>query len=239
LRGKRQRRSIFGYPYGMALHFAELHEDGWAGIALAGVPSLAALREEMEAVRALRTCHTVVLFGDAFEADDAPAPGARIAWLELFELPTLFAFDGDLRGPAFDLALACDIRVCGPRATLRATSFGTRRLLQLTGPAAAVEMLRRRGALDAAEALRSGLVSRVASGEGALACAAALASTISSRGPIATKLAKEAIWRGLDLPFDHALRFETDLTLLLQTTKDRAEGVRAFLEKRTPQFTGE
>lgn len=227
------------YPWAMAFHFAEPQDDGWARIALAEAPSLAALREEMQAVRALGTCHTVVLFGDTFETEDAPAPGARIAWLEQFELPTIFAYEGDLRGPAFDLALACDIRVCGPQASIRVTSFGTRRLLRLTSPASAVEMMRRRGILDAAEALRSGLVSRVAGDEGALACAAALASIISSRGPIATKLAREAIWRGLDLPFEHALRFETDLTLLLQTTKDRAEGVRAFIEKRTPLFTGE
>mgnify|MGYP000981138821 CR=1 FL=1 len=56
---------------------------------------------------------------------------------------------------------------------------------------------------------------------------------------LAKRLAKEALWRGLALPLEQALRFETDLTLLLQTTKDRAEGVRAFLEKRAPVFTGE
>jgi enoyl-CoA hydratase/carnithine racemase len=66
-----------------------------------------------------------------------------------------------------------------------------------------------------------------------------LATVIASRGPIATRLAKEAIKRGAHQPLEQALRFETDLTLLLQTTKDRAEGVRAFLEKRPPVFTGE
>ena len=67
----------------------------------------------------------------------------------------------------------------------------------------------------------------------------AIAAAIAARGPIATRLAKEAVWRGLPQPLEQALRFETDLTLLLQTTKDRAEGVRAFLEKRPPRFTGE
>jgi enoyl-CoA hydratase/carnithine racemase len=66
-----------------------------------------------------------------------------------------------------------------------------------------------------------------------------IAGVIAIRGPIATKLAKEAVWRGLPQHIEQGLRFETDLTLLLQTTKDRAEGVRAFLEKRQPVFKGE
>jgi enoyl-CoA hydratase/carnithine racemase len=66
-----------------------------------------------------------------------------------------------------------------------------------------------------------------------------VAGLIAARGPFATQLAKEAIWQGLAMPLEQALRFETDLTLLLQSTKDRAEGVRAFLQKRPPAFTGE
>jgi 1,4-dihydroxy-2-naphthoyl-CoA synthase len=65
-----------------------------------------------------------------------------------------------------------------------------------------------------------------------------VATVIASRAPHATQLAKEAIWRGSKMPLAQALRFETDLTLLLQTTKDRAEGVAAFLEKRHPHFIG-
>ncbi|MCA9844426.1 MAG: hypothetical protein KC491_07180 [Dehalococcoidia bacterium] len=65
-----------------------------------------------------------------------------------------------------------------------------------------------------------------------------LATVVASRAPHATQLAKEAIWRGMEMPLQQALRFETDLTLLLQTTKDRAEGVAAFIEKRQPNFTG-
>jgi hypothetical protein len=65
-----------------------------------------------------------------------------------------------------------------------------------------------------------------------------IATVVASRAPHATQLAKEAIWRGMTMPLEQALRFETDLTLLLQTTKDRAEGVTAFLEKRQPNFIG-
>ena len=52
------------------------------------------------------------------------------------------------------------------------------------------------------------------------------------------RYAKEAISRGLEMPLEQALRFETDLTIILQTTEDRAEGVRAFLEKRNAEFKG-
>jgi enoyl-CoA hydratase/carnithine racemase len=85
------------------------------------------------------------------------------------------------------------------------------------------------GALEAVD----DILSRVDGG------AMGAAEAVAARGPIATRLAKEAVWRGLDQPLEQALRFETDLTLVLQATKDRAEGVRAFLEKRPPDFTGE
>ena len=71
-----------------------------------------------------------------------------------------------------------------------------------------------------------------------MAAAAALAGRIAAQGPLAVRYAKEAVLRGMEMPLEQALRFETDLTIILQTTEDRAEGVRAFLEKRPPQFKG-
>ena len=214
--------------------------EGYVQIGLGEVPDAATLRELLESARADSTCRAAVIAGDSWNPPDGTPPGARLHWLEGFELPTLFAFDGELAGPAFDVALACDIRVCGPSATIRASSIGTARLLQLIGQHGSVALMQRRGRLDAGAALTMGLVSAVAGdGQSAEAKAAELAGIIARRGPIATRLAKEAIWRGLEMPMEQALRFETDLTLLLQTTKDRAEGVRAFMEKRAPQFTGE
>lgn len=159
--------------------------------------------------------------------------------LERAILPTVFAFDGELTAAAALVALHCDIRVCGAGATLVLSQPGNRRLLRLAGENGTVEIIRRRGRLDANEALRLGLVSEVAPAGSGVEVARRVATVIASRGPIATQLAKEAIWRGLEMPLEQALRFETDLTLLLQTTKDRAEGVAAFLEKRPPRFTGD
>jgi enoyl-CoA hydratase/carnithine racemase len=198
------------------------------------------LQEAMQAVVGRRDVHCIVLSTDALATDDTLEAGpAGFRWLERFELPTVFCFDGPLAGAVVDVALACDIRICGSGATITSRKPGSRRLLQLIGSDASLELIGRRGAADAETALRWGLVSEVTLPGKAIERATELAATIGSRGPIATKLAKEAIWRGLEMPLEQALRFETDLTLLLQTTKDRAEGVRAFIEKRPPRFTGE
>lgn len=154
-------------------------------------------------------------------------------------VPVVAVVEGTAAGFGLDLALACDIRVCGEGASAKARSIGSRRLLALVGHVVSVDLLRQRGTLDAQTLLDTGLVSDLVPAGAVLEAASGIAGTVASRGPIATRLAKEAIWRGLELPLPQGLRFETDLTLLLQTTKDRAEGVEAFLDKRPPEFTGE
>jgi enoyl-CoA hydratase/carnithine racemase len=92
--------------------------------------------------------------------------------------------------------------------------------------------------VDAGEALRIGLVSRVVPLGEEAGAAMAIARAIAERGPIATRYAKEAVTRGLDLSLQQGLRAELDLTVILQTTADRAEGVSAFIERREPRFSG-
>jgi enoyl-CoA hydratase/carnithine racemase len=178
------------------------------------------LLNELEAIREGGEARVVVL--------DATGPGAgavdamsaeELRALTLFALPVVCCFEGELGEGMAGIALAADIRVCG------------------TGGALAVRPGAER--LDAEALLQAGLVTAVAADGEAAGEARRIADVIASRGPIATRLAKEAIKRGAGQPLEQALRFETDLTLLLQTTKDRAEGVRAFLEKRPPLFTGE
>ncbi len=159
-------------------------------------------------------------------------------WLESYPIPTIAALEGAVAAGAADLALACDIRVCGASATLSIPGIGGRRSLTLLGANALVSLIERGGTFDAESALEAGIVSSVVEDGGTLFAATALARVIAGRGPIATRFAKEAIWRGRALPLGHALRVETDLTVLLQSTKDRAEGVAAFLEKRIPAFAG-
>ncbi len=81
-------------------------------------------------------------------------------------------------------------------------------------------------------------VARTPAGRALLGEAERIAAVIASRGPIAVRFAKEALRHGADLTLPQALRYETDLTVILQTTADRAEGVAAFVEKRQPRFEG-
>lgn len=188
---------------------------------------------------ALESARVVLLDATNGVADETGLAPHELARILIFELPVVVAFEGPLTGPQTELALAADIRICSAEASLQGRLGGNARVRTLANDADALALFLGRDVLHAEALLNAGLVSRVVPAGRALEEAREVADTIANRGPIATRLAKEAIWRGLGQPLDQALRFETDLTLLLQTTKDRAEGVRAFLEKRPPIFTGE
>ena len=93
--------------------------------------------------------------------------------------------------------------------------------------------------IDAAEAYRVGLVTKVVPKQKLAAEAEEIAGKLISRAPIAVRYAKEAVSKGMDMTLAQGLRLEADLSFLLQTTKDRAEGIKAFLEKRKATFKGE
>ena len=161
--------------------------------------------------------------------------------------PVVCAINGEASGAGFELALACDVRIAAEDARfslpelslgLLPMAGGLQRLARTVGRGKALEIALTGLEVDAEEALRIGLVSGVVSNESLAAEAEAIAARIAERGPIATAYAKEAVSRGIDTPLEGALRMETDLTIILQTTEDRAEGVRAFLDKRKPEFKG-
>jgi enoyl-CoA hydratase/carnithine racemase len=161
--------------------------------------------------------------------------------------PVVCAVNGDATGAGLELAMACDIRIAAENARfslpelsmgLLPMAGGLQRLARLVGRGNALELALTGGEFDAVEALRIGLVSAVVPADRLAAEGGAIANRIAERGPIATTYAKEAVSRGIDMPLEQALRFETDLTIILQTTEDRAEGVRAFLDKRKPEFKG-
>jgi enoyl-CoA hydratase len=162
--------------------------------------------------------------------------------------PVVCATRGAAVSAGLELALTADVRICAADATfalpetahgLLPRAGGTQRLARATGAGTALAMVLAGEHLDAAGALARGLVSKVVPPAELEAATMAIANAIAARGPIATRYAKEAVRRGADLTLEQALRYETDLTIILQTTEDRAEGVRAFVEKRkNPDFKG-
>ena len=87
--------------------------------------------------------------------------------------------------------------------------------------------------------MRIGLVHQVLPPEDMSGRLEQMASTMAALAPIATRYAKEVVLKGMDMTLEQGLRLETDLNVILQTTRDRAEGVASFLERREPTYTGE
>jgi enoyl-CoA hydratase/carnithine racemase len=161
--------------------------------------------------------------------------------------PVIAAIHGDAVGRGLEMALACDIRFAAEtsrfglphiKSGLIPRDGGTQRLVRLVGAGKAMEMILTGDPITAREAERIGLVNRVLPSEGIMDAVEAIAREMASGGPIALRYAKEAIGKGMDLTLDQGLRLEADLYFLLHTTADRNEGIRAFQEKRTPDFKG-
>lgn len=203
--------------------------------------------------------------GDAFsvgreappqELAAAPAEERR-AWITgrqvaaamaALPMPVVAALNGDALDHGLELALAADLRIAASHARLGIRDLpmgtfpwdgGTQRLPRLAGPAWARDLLLTGRLVDAAQALEIGLVNRLAEPGQLAQEARRLAEAIAAGGPIATRYVKEAVTQGLDLSLAQGLRLEADLNFLLHTTADRAEGLRAFRERRSPRFSGE
>ncbi len=190
-----------------------------------------------------------------FEGADLP-PGAAQATLSIarmasavaeIEKPVIAAINGDALDQGLELALACDIRVASDRGRFGLTRVeagliprdgGTQRLPRLIGRARALEMILTSRLIDAAEAKHIGLVSEIAAPSDVLPRAQEIASAIAKHGPIASRYLKEAVLHGLDMTLSQGLRLEADLSFLLQSTADRAEGIDSFLERREPDYRG-
>lgn len=168
--------------------------------------------------------------------------------LDGLPVPSVAAVRGTAAGGGCELALACDIRVLAAdaRIGLRETALaiipgagGTQRLPRLIGPARAKRWIFSAAMHTAQEALEDGVADRVVAVEALAAEARALASAIAANGPLAVRLAKRAIREGAHLALDRALAVEWECYQETLGTADRVEGLRAFADKRPPEYRGE
>ena len=167
--------------------------------------------------------------------------------VERIAKPVIAAVNGFCLGGGMELALACDVRLASSAAKFGQPEVnlgiipgggGTQRLPRVVGMGAAMRLILSGEMIDAAEALRIGLVEEVVAPEELMKRAMALAGAIASKSPVAVAAAKEATRAALSLPLAEGLKLETALFQLCFSSEDKAEGVRAFLEKRTPSFPG-
>ncbi len=161
--------------------------------------------------------------------------------------PTIAVINGDAIGFGLELALACDLRLaaktvhCGlPQISEGQIPIngGTQRLSRIIGKAQTLEMVLTGEILDAQAAFEIGLINKIYNSSDLQLEVDKLAADLSLKAPFALRYIKEAINEGLDMTLEQGLRLEADLYFLLHTTSDRTEGVKAFLEKRKPNFTG-
>jgi enoyl-CoA hydratase/carnithine racemase len=162
--------------------------------------------------------------------------------------PVIAGVQGGALGQGLELALACDLRVAETSALFALDQVrhglipwdgGSQRLPRLVPRGFAMEMLLTGRRITAGEALKNGLISEVTAPGKLLDRVMALAGRMTELAPTASAFAKEAVLKGMDMPLGQGIRLETDLAVLLHSTKDRAEGIKSFLEKRQPRFTGE
>jgi enoyl-CoA hydratase len=180
------------------------------------------------------------------EARELAIKGQRIFRdLERCSKPVIAAVNGYALGGGCELAMSCDIRVAASDARFGQPEIsigtipgfgGTQRLSRLVGKSRALEMLLTGEMIDAQEALRIGLVNRVAPLENLMQEARSLAEKISVKPGYAAALCKEAVNRGMHMDLDQGCAFEAQLFALSFATQDRKEGMAAFLEKRPPLF---
>jgi enoyl-CoA hydratase len=167
--------------------------------------------------------------------------------VDTFPKPIIAMVNGYCLGGGCEVALACDIRVASETASFGQPEInlgiipgggGTQRLPRLVGEGRAMEMILTGEIIDAQTAFNLGLVNHVVPADQLEIKTMEIANRIAEKSPIALRLAKEAIKLASRSNLDEGLRREVDLFALCFSSADKDEGVKAFLEKRKPEFKG-
>ena len=164
--------------------------------------------------------------------------------LEQLPIPSIAAIDGYAFGGGLELALACTFRVATPRSVMALPEItlglipgygGTQRLPRLIGHGHALELIMSGRQMDAAEALSTGLINRIAAGD-VMQEAVTFARTFAGHSRAALALAREAVHCAADTSLEEGLSIERDLIGRALQSDDGKEGMAAFVEKRKPVF---
>jgi len=180
-----------------------------------------------------------------------PGPSASTAGQSLrpdqIWKPFIVAINGYALGAGLEIAMECDIRLAAEHARLGQPEInigfmpgagGTQRLPRFVPRAMAAQILLLGEPIDAQEAYRIGLVNKVVPLAELLPTAKQWAETICRKGPVGVRASKEAMIRGYDLSLNEGLTLERELARGVRESEDFAEGTRAFVEKRPPQYKG-
>ena len=183
---------------------------------------------------------------DSLRAREYSQIGQRVLdFIEKMEKPVIAAVNGFALGSGCELAMACDIRIASEKAKFGQPEVklglipghaGTQRLARLVGVAKAKELIFTGEMIDAQEALRIGLVNKIVASDALLEETKNIAKKIMEVGPTAVRIAKTVINRGIDTNLDTANSYETEAFSILFSTEEAKEGMKAFLEKRKPNW---
>ena len=164
-----------------------------------------------------------------------------------FPKPIIAMVNGYCLGGGCEVALACDLRIASDQASFGQPEInlgiipgggGTQRLTRLVGEGKSMEMILTGEIIDAQTAFEIGLVNHVVAADQLETKTMEIANRIAEKSPIALRLAKEAVKLASRSNLDEGLRREVDLFALVFSSEDKDEGVKAFLEKRKPEFKG-
>ena len=169
--------------------------------------------------------------------------------IETAEKPSIAAVNGFALGGGCELAMACDFRIASEKAKFGQPEVGlgitpgysgTQRMSRLIGKTKAMEMILTGDMITAAEAKSLGLLNKITAHDDLMPECIAFAERIMKNATMAVRYAKKAIQEGFETPeIDKAIDIEAGYFAKCFATKDQKEGMRAFIEKREPQFTGE
>lgn len=185
--------------------------------------------------------------GEGFGDPNVPAGNGLFDVIGFLRKPVIAAINGHCNGGGLEQALACDIRVACTEAMFGLGEVrlgvlpgggGTQRLPRLIPRGRALEMLYTGSRIDAAEALRIGLVDHVVPRAGLMAKAEEIAAAICGSAPLAVEKIRECVVRGMEMPLEQGLKVEKDLFAFLRRTEDAREGAAAFAAKRPPAWQG-